>query len=136
MLLFELEEPLVTSSQPMAFHDFLDGWLGAVFAFQFQELLNVATSFLRVLSDQFQHAFLYFERCCVRVGFMNGWQISQSFKALLLEAFPVFVELGGWDSPFSTYPADVTVFFGQFERFEALVHDFRFCLHFLLATLF
>ena len=46
----------------MALHDFLNSRLGAVFAFQFQELLNVAASFLRVLGNQFQDALFYFGR--------------------------------------------------------------------------
>lgn len=95
VLFFQLEKPLVTAPQSMALHDFLNSRLGAVFAFQFQELLNVAASFLRVLGNQFQDALFYFGRCGLRVCFMNGWQVSQSFKALFSEPFTVFIELSG-----------------------------------------
>ena len=136
MLLFEFEQTLVAASQSMAFHDFLDGGLRAVFTFQFQELLNVTASSLRVLCNQLQNALFHFERCCLRVGFMDGRQVSQSFKALFPESFPVFVELSRRDSSFPTDSADITEFFGQFERLKALVHDSGFRFHFLLAIIF
>ena len=130
---FQLQEPLVAAPQSMALHDFLDCWLRAVFSFQFQEMLNVPASLLRVLGNEFQNAFFDFRRCGLRVCFMDGRQVSQPFKSMFFESFAVFVELGCRDAPFPTYPADVAEFFGEFERLKALVHDFCFFFHLFLA---
>ncbi len=133
---FLLQEPLVATPQSMAFHDFLDRWLRAVFAFQFQELFDMSTAFLRIFFNEFQVSFFDFGSSCLRVGFVNGGQVSQPFKALFSESFAVFVELGCRDAAFPTYAADIAEFFGEFERFETLVHDFGFCFHLLLVNRF
>lgn len=71
-----------------------------------------------------------------KVCFVDGRLISQAFKTLFLETFPVFVELGAPDASFPAYAADVAKFFGQFERLKALTHDFGCRFHVLLAALF
>lgn len=76
-------EPLIAIPQSMAVHDFLDGWLGAVFAFQFQELFNMTASFLRVLSNEFQDAICYFRRCSLRVCFVDGRHLNSSKSCFL-----------------------------------------------------
>ena len=49
---------------------------------EFQEMLNVPASLLRVLGNEFQDAFFDFRRCGLRVCFVDGWQVSQPFKSM------------------------------------------------------
>ena len=65
---FLLQEPLVETPPSMAFHDFLDRWLRAVFAFQFQELFDISAAFLRIFFNEFQDSFFDFGNGRLRVG--------------------------------------------------------------------
>ena len=68
--------------------------LDEVLGFQFQELFDISAAFLRIFFNEFQDSFFDFGRSRLRVGFVNGGQISQPIKALFSESFAVFVELG------------------------------------------